>query len=181
MVRLPRDADINEMCKVSQINVGYRALKRARLHSGETVLVNGASGITGIGTVLAALAMGAPLIIAVARNPARLERVRAIDPKRIATVALGRGESITNTVKELTNGQGASVLAELAPGGIETTIECIRNLEPGGRNTVYPDPSAPSTAGWIHGLLSRANAETTSCDPSGEKQKKSVERGVSCD
>ena len=44
LVPLPRDADINEMCKVSQINVGYRALKRARLHSGETVLVNGASG-----------------------------------------------------------------------------------------------------------------------------------------
>jgi threonine dehydrogenase-like Zn-dependent dehydrogenase len=141
LVRLPRDADIDEMCKVSQINVGYRALKRARLHSGETVLVNGASGITGIGTVLSALAMGAPLIIAVARNPARLERVRAIDPKRIATVALGRGESITNTVKELTNGQGASVLAELAPGGIETTIECIRNLEPGGRVAlIAPNP-----------------------------------------
>lgn len=141
VVRLPRDADINEMCKVSQINVGYRALKRARLHSGETVLVNGASGITGIGTVLAALAMGAPLIIAVARNPARLERVRAIDPKRIATVALGRGESITNTVKELTNNQGASVLAELAPGGIETTIECIKNLEPGGRVAlIAPNP-----------------------------------------
>ena len=141
LVPLPRDADINEMCKVSQINVGYRALKRARLHSGETVLINGASGITGIGTVLAALAMGAPLIIAVARNPARLERVRAIDPKRIATVALGRGESITNTVKELTNGQGASVLAELAPGGIETTIECIKNLEPGGRVAlIAPNP-----------------------------------------
>jgi alcohol dehydrogenase len=141
LVLLPRDADINEMCKVSQINVGYRALKRARLHSGEIVLVNGASGITGIGTVLAALAMGAPLIIAVARNPARLERVRAIDPKRIATVALGRGESITDKVKELTNGQGASVLAELAPGGIQTTIECIKNLEPGGRVTlIAPNP-----------------------------------------
>jgi threonine dehydrogenase-like Zn-dependent dehydrogenase len=141
LVPLPRDADINEMCKVSQINVGYRALKRAGLHSGETVLINGASGITGIGTVLSALAMGAPLVIAVARNPARLERVRAIDPKRIATVALGRGESITNTVKELTNGQGASVLAELAPGGIETTIECIKNLEPGGRVAlIAPNP-----------------------------------------
>ena len=126
---------------VSQINVGYRALKRARLHSGETVLVNGASGITGIGTVLSALAMGAPQVIAVARNPARLERVRAIDPKRIATVALGRGESITDKVKELTDGQGASVLAELAPGGIETTIECIRNLEPGGRVAlIAPNP-----------------------------------------
>ena len=141
LVRLPRDADIDEMCKVSQINVGYRALKRARLHSGEIVLVNGASGITGIGTVLSALAMGAPLIIAVARNPARLERVRAIDPKRIATIALARGESITNKVKELTNGQGASVLAELAPGGIETTIECIKNLEPGGRVAlIAPNP-----------------------------------------
>jgi threonine dehydrogenase-like Zn-dependent dehydrogenase len=141
LVRLPRDTDINEMCKVSQINVGYRALKRARLHSGEIVLVNGASGITGIGTVLSALAMGAPLVIAVARNPARLERVRAIDPRRIATIALGRGESITNKVKELTSGQGASVLAELAPGGIETTIECIRNLEPGGRVAlIAPNP-----------------------------------------
>jgi len=141
IVRLPRDTDINEMCKVSQINVGYRALKRARLHSVEIVLVNGASGITGIGTVLSALAMGAPLVIAVARNPARLERLRAIDPKRIATIALGRGESITNKVKELTSGQGASVLAELAPGGIETTIECIRNLEPGGRVAlIAPNP-----------------------------------------
>jgi threonine dehydrogenase-like Zn-dependent dehydrogenase len=141
VVRLPRDADINEMCKVSQINVGYRALKRARLHSGETVLVNGASGITGIGTVLSALAMGAPQVIAVARNPARLERVRAIDPKRITTVALGRGESITHTVKELTAGQGAGVLAELVPGGIESTLECIRNLEPGGRVALLaPNP-----------------------------------------
>jgi threonine dehydrogenase-like Zn-dependent dehydrogenase len=141
LVRLPRDTDINEMCKVSQINVGYRALKRARLHSGEIVLVNGASGITGIGTVLSALAMGAPLVIAVARNPARLERLRAIDPKRIATIALGRCESITNKVKELTSGQGASVLAELAPGGIETTIECIKNLEPGGRVAlIAPNP-----------------------------------------
>jgi len=141
VVCLPKDADINEACKVSQINVGYRALKRARLHSGETVLVNGASGITGIGTVLSALAMGAPQVIAVARNPARLRRIRAIDPKRIATVALGRGESITDKVRELTDGQGVSVLAELAPGGIETTIECIRNLEPGGRVAlIAPNP-----------------------------------------
>ena len=141
LVRLPQDADVNEMCKVSQINVGYRALKRARLHSGEIVLVNGASGITGIGTVLSALAMGAAQVIAVARNPARLERVAAIDPKRIAMIALGRGESITKKVKELTDGQGAGVLAELAPGGIETTIECIRNLEPGGRVAlIAPNP-----------------------------------------
>jgi threonine dehydrogenase-like Zn-dependent dehydrogenase len=133
VVPLQPDDNVDEFCKVSQINVGYRALKRARLHSGETVLVNGASGITGIGTVLAALTMGAAQVIAVARNPVRLERVRAIDPRRIATIALSNGDSITERVHELTNGQGAAVLAELAPGGIASTVECIKSLEPGGR------------------------------------------------
>jgi len=133
LVKLRPGDDINEMCKVSQMTVGYRALKRARLHSGETVIVNGASGITGIGTVLSALAIGAAHVIAIARNPARLEKVRAINPKRISTVALGKGESITQRVRELTEGQGASVLADLTPSGAQTTVECIRNLEGGGR------------------------------------------------
>jgi D-arabinose 1-dehydrogenase-like Zn-dependent alcohol dehydrogenase len=62
VIRVPGGADIDEVCKVSQINVGYRSLKRARLQPGETVIVNGASGITGIGTVLSALAMGAARI-----------------------------------------------------------------------------------------------------------------------
>ena len=54
---------------------------------------------------------------------------------------MGRGELITNKLKELTNSQDASVLAELAPGGIETIIECIRNLEPGGRVAlIAPNP-----------------------------------------
>ena len=143
VIRVPEDADIDEMCKVSQINVGYRSLKRARLQSGETVIVNGASGITGIGTVLSALAMGAAHVIAVARNPARLERVGAIDPKRVSIIALGRGESITRRVNELTDGQGASVLAELVPGGVESTLECIRNLEAGGRVAlIAPNPDS---------------------------------------
>jgi alcohol dehydrogenase len=133
VVPLRPDDAIDEMCKVSQMTVGYRALKRARLHSGETVIINGATGITGIGTVLSALAMGAARVIAVARNPVRLEQLRAIDPKRIETVALSKGESISQKVKELTNGQGANVLADLSPGGVQTLVECIRNLEGGGR------------------------------------------------
>lgn len=133
LVPLRPDDNIDELCKVSQMCVGYRALKRARLHSGETVIVNGASGITGIGTVLSALAIGAAHVIAVARNPRRLERVRAIDPKRISTVALGAGESITKKIKEFTAGEGASVLVDVAPGGVQSLVECIRNLEGGGR------------------------------------------------
>ena len=126
----PED-DIEEMCKVSQIAVGYRVLKRARLHSGETLLVNGGTGITGIGTILAALAMGASHIIVIARNPVRLEQVRAIDPRRISIIALNRGETITERVRELTGGQGAAVVADLV--GPPSLAECIMNLEPGGR------------------------------------------------
>src|SRR5262245_15766237 len=77
--------------------------------------------------------MGAARVIAIARNPARLEKLHAIDPKRVATVALGKGESITQKVKALTDGQGASVVAHLSPGGVQTLLECIRNLEGGSR------------------------------------------------
>jgi len=141
LVKLRPDDDVDQICKVSQMTVGYRALKRARLHSGETVVVNGASGITGVGTVWSALAMGAAHIIAVARNRVRLERVKSINPRRISTIA--GGEPITKRIMELTGGQGASVLADLTPGGAETTVECIKGLEPGGRVTLIganPEP-----------------------------------------
>ncbi len=141
LVKIRPDDDIDQICKVSQMTVGYRALKRARLHSGETVIVNGATGITGIGTVMSALAMGAAHVIAVARNPVRLEQIRAINPLRISTI--GRGESITKKIQQLTQGQGGSVLADLTPGGAETTVECIKGLEPGGRVTLIganPEP-----------------------------------------
>ncbi len=131
----PED-DVEVMSKVSQIAVGYRALKRARFHSGETLIVHGGSGITGVGTIISALIMGASRVIAVARNPVPLEQVRAIDPQRVFTVSLGRGESITQRVQELTGGQGASVLADVSPAGAETMIECMKNLEAGGRVTL---------------------------------------------
>lgn len=133
-VRLEPNADVDEACKVSQIAVAYRGLKRARLRPGEIVLVNGASGIAGIGAALSALALGAAHVIAVARNPARLERVKAINPQRVSPVALQRGDSITSRVKEITEGQGASVLVDLSPlGGTATALECMKSLERGGR------------------------------------------------
>jgi len=66
--RLEPTDDVDKFSLVSQIAVGYRALKRARFGAGETVIVNGASGITGTGAVLAALAMGAGQVIAIAHE-----------------------------------------------------------------------------------------------------------------
>ena len=133
VVRLRPEDDIDEMCKVSQMTVGYRGLKRARLHSGETVIVNGATGITGIGTVLSALAMGA------ARchrhrpqpGPARKASGHRSQARRHGRPRQRRIDH--QKVKALTDGQGASVVADLSPGGVQTLVECIRNLEGGGR------------------------------------------------
>ena len=134
VIRLQPNENVDEACKVSRIAVAYRGLRRARLRPGEIVLVNGASGSAGIGAVMTALATGVGRVIAVARNPTRLERVRAIEPKRVSTVALARGELISRSVKEITAGQGASVLVDFAPvGSIQSTLECIGNLERGGR------------------------------------------------
>jgi alcohol dehydrogenase len=130
--RLEPGDDVDKFSLVSQIAVGYRALKRARFGSGERVIVNGASGITGTGAVLAALAMGAAEVIAVAREPTRLARLGRIDPQRIATIS-ATSESIRERVAALTGGEGAQVLVDLTPSGVETTVECVHALEPGGR------------------------------------------------
>jgi alcohol dehydrogenase len=130
--RLEPTDDVDQFSLVSQIAVGYRALKRARFGPGETVVVNGASGITGTGTVLAALALGAAQVIAVAREPTRLARVARIAPERVAPVST-LTESIRERVAALTRGNGANVLVDLTPSGVETTVECIHALEPGGR------------------------------------------------
>lgn len=126
------DDDPDRFSLVSQIAVGYRALKRARTSVGETVVINGATGVTGLGTLLAALAMGATRVIAVARDPVRLEKARSIDPRRVSTVS-ATAEPVRERIAELTNGSGANVLVDLIPFGTEGTMDCLYSLEPGGR------------------------------------------------
>lgn len=133
--KLRPDDDLDTMALVPQIAVGYRALKRARLEAGETVIVNGASGITGIGVVLSALAMGAAHVIAIARDETRLARIKSIEPRRISTISI-KTESIRERVAQLTDGEGAAVLADVTPGGVETMIDCLYSLEAGGRVTL---------------------------------------------
>ena len=140
--------------------VGMRALKRARLEVGETVIVNGATGITGIGVVLSALAMGAAHVIAVARDPQRLARFRSIDPNRISMISI-RTESIRTRVEELTRGNGASILVDVTPFGVESTIDCIYSLEPGGRVALIGNNTETVSLPYI--FLMIRSIEFTSC------------------
>jgi threonine dehydrogenase-like Zn-dependent dehydrogenase len=129
---LAPDEDLDTFSLVSVLAVPLRAFKMAGLQPGETVLVNGATGVTGIPTVLAARAMGAGQIIAVARNRGRLERLRALDPASIATISLV-DESIRERVAAITDGEGAQVLVDLNPGPPDSSIACLQALEMGGR------------------------------------------------
>jgi alcohol dehydrogenase len=140
--------------------VGMRALKRTRLEPGETVMVNGATGITGIGVVLSALAMGAAHVIAIARDPQRLASFRAIDPGRISTISI-KTDSIRKRVQELTDGHGASVLVDVTPFGVETTLDCIYALEPGGRAALIGNNT--ETVGLPYIFLMIRSIEFTSC------------------
>ncbi|WP_434287917.1 quinone oxidoreductase family protein [Celeribacter sp. SCSIO 80788] len=57
----------------------WMALKdRARLQPGETVLVNGATGVSGVLAVQIARHLGAGRVIAIGRNPAMLERLKSL-------------------------------------------------------------------------------------------------------
>lgn len=158
--RLNPDDDIDKLCRVSQMAVGFTALKRARLEPGESVIVNGATGITGIGVVLSALAMGAAHVIAVARDPGRLARFKSIDPKRISTISI-KTESIRKRVEELTRGEGASVLVDVTPFGVETTLDCIYSLEPGGRVALIGNNTETLALPYI--FLMIRSIEFTSC------------------
>lgn len=158
--RLMPDDDIDKLCRVSQMAVGLRALKRARLEAGETVIVNGATGITGIGVVLSALAMGAAHIIAVARDPERLARFKSIDPQRISTIS-AKTESIRKRVAELTQGNLASVLVDVTPSGVDTAIDCIYSLEPGGRVALIGNNTETLAIPYIYLMI--RSIEFTSC------------------
>jgi len=158
--KLKPSDDIDKLSRVSQMAVGFTALKRAHLKAGETVIVNGATGITGIGVVLSALAMGAAHVIAIARDPGRLERFRNIDPKRISTISV-KTDSIRKRVPELTDDNGASVLVDVTPFGVETTLDCIYSLEPGGRVALIGNNTETVALPYI--FLMIRSIEFTSC------------------
>jgi alcohol dehydrogenase len=99
-------------------------------------------------------------VIAIARDPGRLERFKKINPERISTISI-KTDSIRKRVPELTNGNGASVLVDVTPFGVESTIDCIHSLEPGGRVALIGNNT--ETVGLPYVFLMIRSIEFTSC------------------
>jgi NADPH2:quinone reductase len=111
------------------INAGTAHLglaRRGRLQAGETVLVHGAAGGTGLAATGVAKAMGAR-VIAAASSPEKREAALAAG----ADEAVDAGGDWVAAVKELTDGRGADVVWD--PVGGDVFAGSLRCMAPEGR------------------------------------------------
>jgi len=124
---IPAEPDAAE---VTALLCGYgtshHALKqRANLQEGETLVVTGASGLTGLAAVQIGKAMGAK-VIAVASSEAK----RKICAENGADVTLGY-DNLKDALKEATGGKGADVIFDVVGG--DAFHACSRAMNWGGR------------------------------------------------
>jgi NADPH2:quinone reductase len=112
---------------------------RGRLQAGETVLVHGASGATGLAAVQVAKLLGAT-VIASGRSPAKLEVVKAHGADHV----VDSRSAFRDEVKRLTAGRGVDVVYD-AVGG-EISLESLRCVRFGARFLIVGWAATPFVA-----------------------------------
>lgn len=106
----------------------HHALKqRAQLQPGETLLVTGAAGGTGLAAVQIGKAMGAR-VIAACSTPEKLATAQASGADELINYA---EQDLKSTLKNLTDGKGVDVVYECVGG--DTFDACARNMAWNGR------------------------------------------------
>ena len=124
----------------------YHALvHRGRLVAGETVLVNGATGSTGLAAVHVAKMVGAK-VIATGRDPDKLAQVQEQGADHVLAVGDGAGgvRPFRDEAKALTGGKGVHVVYDGVGGPI--SLESIRALRFGGRFCIVGWAATPFVA-----------------------------------
>ena len=114
---------------------------RGRLLPGETVLVHGASGATGLAAVQVAKLLGAT-VIATGRTADKLATVAREGADHV--VLVGRAEEMRERVKALTEGRGVDVVYDSVGGDI--SIESLRCVKFGARFLIVGWASTPLVA-----------------------------------
>lgn len=116
-------------------------IARGRLQAGETVLIHGASGATGLAAVQVAKLVGAT-VIATGRSEAKLAIVKEHGADHV--VQVGGERTLRDQVKALTGGKGVDVVYD-AVGG-EISIESLRCVRFGARFLIVGWASTPFVA-----------------------------------
>ena len=141
LVKLDDSISYASAARWGYLGTAYGALRRAGVDTFSTVLVNGASGTLGLGAVLFALALGAPKVLGVGRDPDLLARVKAIDPRRIEVHATRDPGTVAAWAHDRTDRIGADVVLDALPpeapvtafeAGIDALAKFGRHVNCGG-------------------------------------------------
>ncbi len=138
--RIPGTLSFDQACNLlGNYETAYHCLiHRGRLQAGETVLIHGAAGSTGLAAVHLAKLLGAR-VIATGRSPAKLDVVRAQGADHVVP-----STGFKDQVKELTGGQGVDVVYDGVGGDI--SVESLRCVKFGARFLIVGWASTPFVA-----------------------------------
>lgn len=129
---LPDNFPLEYAVRLGYMGTAYHALKRAGVHYGSKVLINGATGTVGTSAVLLSLAMGASKVVAVANKKDRLQRIKQLNPAIIEVLSLQDGD-VAGKIKELTNGKGVESFIDcLSYVDTTSTQQCLFAVKKGG-------------------------------------------------
>lgn len=120
-------------------------IARGRLRAGETVLVHGASGSTGLAAVHVAKLVGAT-VIATGRSAAKLAAVKEAGADHVLAIgdADGGVRRFRDEVKALTGGDGVDVVYDGVGGDV--SLESLRCVRFGARFLIVGWASTPDVA-----------------------------------
>jgi threonine dehydrogenase-like Zn-dependent dehydrogenase len=135
LVPLPDNVSFEAGARYGYLGTAYAALRKANIGPGSTVLINGATGVLGLGAVLIALGRGATRVLGTARDLKRLERVKAISKGRFEYFQLEKGGNLVEWARAFTGGNGIDgVIDCLGPGSSgQALMTPIYALKRGGK------------------------------------------------
>lgn len=140
--RIPGTLDFDQACNLlGNYETAYHCLiARGRLARGETVLVLGASGATGLAAVQIAKIVGAT-VIATGRSEEKLAIVKEHGADHVIAV---KDRGFKDEVKTLTGGKGVDVVYDGVGG--ESSIESLRCVKFGARFLIVGWAATPFVA-----------------------------------
>lgn len=142
---VPGKLTLDEACNLlgNYETAWHCLIARGRLKAGETVLINGASGSTGMAAVQVAKLLGAK-VIATGRSDAKLRLVKEAGADHVINCK-GEGDTpirpFRDEVKALTGGEGVDVVYDGVGGDI--SIESIRGVKFGARYLIVGWAATP--------------------------------------
>jgi alcohol dehydrogenase len=134
-----------ELLGLAKLIVPFGGLQRSGLAGGQTILINGATGYFGSGAVMVAVAMGAARVVAIGRNAAALEQLRAtFGPRVVPAVVSGDAATDLPIIRAAANGAADCALDLLGSArSTSTTLSTLRALKRGGRLVVMGSADVP--------------------------------------